>query len=36
MLEAQGLSASIQIQVDSEDRQIRQNAMQIYIDMSNT
>ena len=34
--EPQGLSATIQIQVDSEDKQIKQNAMQIYIDMPNT
>ena len=26
----------LQIQVDSEDKQIKQNAMQIYIDMPNT
>ena len=36
LLEPQGLSATIQIQVDSEDKQIKQNAMQIYIDMPNT
>ena len=36
LLEHQGLSATIQIQVDSEDKQIKQNAMQIYIDMPNT
>ena len=36
LLETQGLSATIQIQVDSEDKQIKQNAMQIYIDMPNT
>ena len=35
LLEPQGLSATIQIQVDSEDKQIKQNAMQIYIDMPN-
>ena len=35
-LQPQGLSATIQIQVDSEDKQIKQNAMQIYIDMPNT
>ena len=29
LLEPQGLSATIQIQVDSEDKQIKQNAMQI-------
>ena len=36
LLQPQGLSATIQIQVDSEDKQIKQNAMQIYIDMPNT
>ena len=36
LLEPQGLSATIQIQVDSEDKQIKQNAMQIYVDMPNT
>ena len=36
LLEPQGLSATIQIQVDSEEKQIKQNAMQIYIDMPNT
>ena len=36
LLEPQGLSATIQIQVDSEDKQIKQNAMQIYIDTPNT
>ena len=36
LLEPQGLSATIQIHVDSEDKQIKQNAMQIYIDMPNT
>ena len=36
LLEPQGLSATIQIKVDSEDKQIKQNAMQIYIDMPNT
>ena len=36
LLEPQGLSATIQIQVDSEDNQIQQNAMQIYIDIPNT
>ena len=35
LLEPQGLSATIEIQVDS-DKQIKQNAMQIYIDMPNT
>ena len=34
--EPQGLSATIQIQVDSEEKQIKQNAMQIYIDTPNT
>ena len=36
LLHPQGLSATIQIQVDSEEKQIKQNAMQIYIDMPNT
>ena len=36
LLEPQGLSATIQIQVDSEEKQIKQNTMQIYIDMPNT
>ena len=36
LLEPQGLSATIQIQVDSKDKQIKQNAMQIYIDVPNT
>ena len=36
LLESQGLSATIQIQVDSEDKKIKQNAMQIYFDMPNT
>ena len=36
LLEPQGLSSTIQIQVDSEDKQIKQNAMQIYIDTPNT
>ena len=36
LLEPQGLSATIQIKVDSEDKQIKQNAMQIYIDTPNT
>ena len=36
LLEPQGLSATIQIQVDSEDKQIKQNAMQIYIDTPDT
>ena len=36
LLQPQGLSATLQIQVDSEDKQIKQNAIQIYIDMPNT
>ena len=36
LLEPHGLSATIQIQVDSEDKQIKQNAMQIYIYTPNT
>ena len=36
LLQPQGLSATIQIQVDSEDKQIKQNAMQIYIELLNT
>ena len=36
LLQPQGLSATLQIQVDSEDKQIKQNAIKIYIDMPNT
>ena len=36
LLQPQGLSATLQIQVDSEDKQIKQNAIQIYIHMPNT
>ena len=36
LLQPQGISATLQIQVDSEDKQIKQNAIQIYIDMPNT
>ena len=35
LLEPQCLPATTQIQVDSEDKQTKQNAMQIYIDMQN-
>ena len=31
-----GFRATIQIQVDNEDKKIKQNAMYIYADMANT